>query len=78
MKCLARRRFSPAGLPISRPLVIVRVQTDDFTWRQIAAIIGGFIVAAAVVVVLVGYVANTLFPHDPNDPLTKAGGLKAE
>jgi hypothetical protein len=51
---------------------------DRLTGRQVASIVGGLIIAAAVVLVLVWYVSDNLFPDDSRDPLTKARGPKAE
>jgi cytochrome bd-type quinol oxidase subunit 2 len=52
--------------------------TADGSARQIASVIGGLIVAAAVIVMLTWYVAGIFLASNPDDPLAKAGGLSKE
>jgi hypothetical protein len=50
---------------------------DGYTKREVAVLIGGVIVAVVLVIMATNY-AIQRFVADPNDPLTKAGGLKPE
>jgi hypothetical protein len=50
----------------------------DYSIKEILAWIAGMVVATVLVVALVIYAVRFIAPPNPDDPLTKAGGLKAD
>jgi hypothetical protein len=50
----------------------------DFTKREIVLIVGGMLIAAALMAVGTVYVIDTLVIGERDDPLAKAGGLKRD
>ena len=51
---------------------------SGLTKRELAMILAAVLFAAVLVVELVYYFIGVFFPRDPNDPLSRAGGLKPE
>jgi hypothetical protein len=52
------------------------VLMEGYTKREIATFVGGFLIATLLVGGLAWYLLGIFMSSDPNDPLTKAGGLK--
>jgi hypothetical protein len=55
-----------------------RPEEFEFSSRTIVLIILAMIAAAALTIEGTYLVLNTFVLHDPNDPITKAGGLSPE
>jgi hypothetical protein len=53
-------------------------KADGLVGSEIAGIAGGLLIPVAVTVLLAWYAFGIFFPQNPADPLTKAGGLKAQ
>jgi hypothetical protein len=51
---------------------------DDLTKSETALIASGLVVAAVLVALGTWYLIASFLPSDPNDPLTKVGGLKTK
>jgi hypothetical protein len=50
----------------------------DYSIKEILAWIGGMVLAAVIVIFGVMYAVQFIAPPNPDDPLTRAGGLKAD
>jgi hypothetical protein len=53
------------------------IKMDQYTKRELATLVVGMFIAA-VLTLLATYYTIQFFVADPNDPLTKAGGLKPD
>jgi hypothetical protein len=49
-----------------------------FTKHEVGMIFSGLLITGVLVMMLTRYFIHVFVPKDPNDPLTKAGGLKPE
>jgi hypothetical protein len=58
--------------------VLTAATFEDFSLKEAAAWIGGMLVAAAIVVLVMIQVVDYIAPHDAGDPLVNQGGLKPE
>jgi hypothetical protein len=85
-----RRRGSKNGAASSPSNLRRQMEDEEITWptvrsgcpkmskRTIALLVLAAVAAAAVTVEVTYFVLDRFVLHDPNDPLTKAGGLSPE